>query len=235
MVTAIYTRTNSINMAQKTRADLTSEITALLVDTAAAGSLTPEVIRAKWIDLIDSCFNKATDTNLQGLYPWDATVQYYTGAIVQYDYKWYKANTDPALTGLFVTADWDFQGYVRYSGSLTIATADVLTLNATPKVLVAAIASKKIQVLNASVNMTYNSATYAANTTLQIYQTVGGSPNVSFSLPSFLANGASTHEIATITAAAKLATNEAVYIRVLTGNPTTGNSDITVYFDYIVI
>lgn len=220
-------------MSAKTRADLTSEITALLVDTAAAGSLTPEVIRAKWIDLIDSCFNKATDTNLQGLYPWDATVQYYTGAIVQYDYKWYKANTDPALTGLFDTGDWDFQGYVVYSGSTVIETAEVLTLNGTPVKLLDAIASKYIRIIDSSAKLVWNSVEYATNTDLEIYTDTGTTVQANWS--GFLAGTADKRKTGNVVAGSDLIVNKAIYVKVPTGNPTLGNSQLTVYYNYIVI
>lgn len=221
-------------MAQKTRATITAELDALLIDTAAEGSITPEVLKAKLIDILDSTLVPLTDTNQRGLYAYDTGLTYYNGAIVQYDYKWYVANTT-TTPGAFNSAQWTFQGYIQYSGSLSIPTASVLTLNGTPLTLVAAIASRTIRVSNVRATITYNSVAYATNTQLDIYMSVGGAPNVQFTIPSLLAAVANQYRLATVTAAAQLAENTALMVRVNSGNPTAGDSDIVIYFDYQVV
>lgn len=221
-------------MAQKTRATITAELDALLIDTAAEGSITPEVLKAKLIDIVDSALVPLTDTNQRGLYAYDTGLTYYNGAIVQYDYKWYVANTT-TTPGAFNSSQWTFQGYIQYSGSLTIPTASVLTLNGTPLTLVAAIASKIIQVKNIRGRLTYNSINYATNTQIDVYMSVGGSPQVQFTLPTFLDSTANKVKVGTITANASVTTNQALMVRVNSGNPTAGNSDITIYFDYQVV
>lgn len=225
-------------MSVKTRATLTSELTALFVDTAADDSLTPEVVRAKLIDIVDSCFNTSTDTNLRGLYAYDATLVYYAGAIVQYDYKWYVANTT-TVAGAFNASHWDFQGYVIYSKSTTIETANVRTLNATPVTLVSAIASKSIAVVSGFLSVSFNSIAYATNTTLQLLTDTAVVDQLQFLTG--LNASVSRHTQGRLTTAAVAATdtqlivNKALQAKVLTGNPTDGNSSITITCSYIVI
>lgn len=220
-------------MAIKTRATIKEELAALLVDTAPAESLQPSLILAKLNDICDSFLNTPTDTNLQGLYPYDATLIYYVGAIVQYDYSWYKANTT-TVAGAFDLSKWDFQGYVLYSGSLNIVTADVLTLNGTPKTLVSAIASRTLRLRNIRASIIFNSIAYATNTTLNIYMPVGGASNIQFTVPAMLAATADQYRMGTITSGAQTAINAALMVAVATGNPTAGDSPITIYFDYTV-
>lgn len=221
-------------MAQKTRATITAELDALLIDTAAEGSITPTVLKAKLIDIIDSALVPLTDTNQRGLYAYDTGLTYYNGAIVQYDYKWYVANTT-TTPGAFNSAQWTFQGYIQYSGSLAITTAQVLVLNGTPLTLVAAIASRTIRVTNVRAKLTFNSVGYATNTLLDVYMSVGGAPNVQFTILNLLAATANQHRVGTVTAAAQLAENTALMVRVNSGNPTAGDSDIVIYFDYQIV
>lgn len=221
-------------MAIKTRAQIQTDLDTILINTAAEGSITPEVLKGLMTDINDSFLNTNTDTNLQGLAPYSTTVQYYSGALVQYDYKWYKANTTTTV-GAFDVAQWDFQSYVTYSGDLTIDTADVLTLNGTPLTLVAAIASHKIRLLNCSAEIIFDSVAYATNTQLDIYMSVGGAPNVQFTIPSLLAATANQYRLGTVTAGAQLAENTPLMVRVNSGNPTAGDSVLVVYFDYQVL
>jgi hypothetical protein len=58
---------------------------------------------------------------------------------------------------------------IQGTAKLTIATADVLTLNTTPIEIVAAPgAGYAIEVISASMKMVYNSATYSTNTSLEL-------------------------------------------------------------------
>jgi hypothetical protein len=219
-------------MAEQSRADNAASIAANLPDNTS-GDITPEDLRNELVNLNDSALNKISDTNLLGgvVREWDATVQYYSGAYVIYDYKWYKANTDPAVTGSFSASDWDFKGYVAYSGTTTIETAAVLTLNATPVTLVSAIASKTIVPNSFRAVMTFNSVEYTVNGTLQVEIAGGG---VVFSLTDFLLGAASKNKIAAVTNDITLVENAALRAKVATGDPSAGNSNITLYYTYTV-
>jgi hypothetical protein len=54
------------------------------------------------------------------------------------------------------------------SASLTIASADVLTLNSTPLTIVGAVAGYAIEVVSASVKIDFNTTAYATNTFIQL-------------------------------------------------------------------
>lgn len=220
-------------MAQKTRADLLTDITTNFADNST-GDISAEDMRNMLTNLSDSMVNSTTDTGLVGLSEYSTTRVYYSGQIVQYDYKWYVANTT-TVAGAFDSADWDFQGYVQYSGSTTIETAAVLTLNTTPVTLISAIASRTIRVKNIRARIVYNSVAYATNTTLAIYVPVGGVPNVQFTIPTLLTATANQHRVGTITAAAQLEENQPLKVTVNTGDPTAGNSQLIVYYDYEIV
>ncbi len=124
---------------------------------------------------------------------------------------------------------------------LTIATADVLTLNATPIELIAAPgAGFAIEVFSASVKIVYNTTAYATNTTLQVI--TSGSVIEQAELD-VLAASASTYKtlpkpLAAVLVAiptAQLIDNAAVNVTVKTGDPTLGDSDITIYGTYRII
>jgi hypothetical protein len=219
-------------MASKSRIDINTEVATLFPDNNT-GLIDPADMRTLGLDLSDSHVNKTTDTHLLGgvVREWDATVQYYTGAWVIYDYKWYKANTNPAITGSFSASDWDFKGYVVYSGSTTIETAAVLTLNGTPVTLVAAIASKTIVPVSLQSKLTFNTVEYTVNGTLQVEIAGGG---VVFTLTDFLLGAASKNKIAAVTNDITLVENAALRAKVATGNPSAGNSSITLNFSYTV-
>jgi len=122
--------------------------------------------------------------------------------------------------------------------SLTIATADVLTLNSAPIEIVAAPgAGFAIEVLSANVSMTYNSSAYATNTNI-IVKTNGatdeqygaGVLNATVDMQKKL------QEITTTTATdTQIIENASIQASVRTGNPTAGNSDIKVYLTYRII
>lgn len=219
-------------MAQKTRATITAELDALLIDTAAEGSITPEVLKAKLIDILDSTLVPLTDTNQRGLYAYDTGLTYYNGAIVQYDYKWYVANTT-TTPGAFNSAQWDFQGYIQYSVIKTIEPAQVVQLNTTPQTLVSGIASKIIQPVHASAKLTYNSVEYTTNTTLQIL-CIGSSLPI-YDFTAFLAGTATKARVASDVGNGELLNNTAIVAKVDAGNPAAGNSTIVIYMSYIVI
>ena len=124
------------------------------------------------------------------------------------------------------------------SASLTIESADVLQLNSTPLTIVAAQGvGTVIQVISASVKIDFNTTPYATNIQLQIISSgsvkAQHSQNVldaSVSTVRFLAEQAAT--VATDT---QLLENADLQVAVRTGNPTAGDSDITIYVTYRII
>jgi hypothetical protein len=127
---------------------------------------------------------------------------------------------------------------IQGTAKLTIATADVLTLNSTPLTIVAAQGvGTVIQVISASVKIDFNTTPYATNIQLQIISSgsvkAQHSQNVldaSVSTVRFLAEQAAT--VATDT---QLLENADLQVAVRTGNPTAGDSDITIYVTYRII
>jgi hypothetical protein len=127
---------------------------------------------------------------------------------------------------------------IQGTAKLTIATADVLTLNTTPIEIVAAPgAGYAIEVISASMKMVYVSATYSTNTTLELI--TAGATNRQAETQ--IKNSASTiRRFADATTlgsatATQLLENAAVNVTVETGDPTAGDSDITVYVTYRII
>jgi len=127
---------------------------------------------------------------------------------------------------------------IQGTAKLTIATADVLTLNTTPIEIVAAPgAGYAIEVISASMKMVYVSATYATNTSLELI--TAGATNSQAS--TVIKNSASTIRrfadattLASATAT-QLVDNAALNVTVASGDPTAGDSDITIYVTYRII
>lgn len=123
-----------------------------------------------------------------------------------------------------------------YLASLNIPTASVLTLNATPLTIVAAAGvSKYIEVLSASFKATFNSVAYATNTSLVIqtatatdHQFISGNA-LNFTTSCFKKFVDAANNTA---GGSQIVANQPVQVKVDTGNPTAGNSDITVYVSY---
>jgi hypothetical protein len=127
---------------------------------------------------------------------------------------------------------------IQGTAKLTIATADVLHLNTTPIEVVAAPgAGYAIEVISASMKMVYVSATYATNTSLELL--TAGATNSQAS--TVIKNSASTIRrfadattLASATAT-QLVDNAALNVTVASGDPTAGDSDITIYVTYRII
>lgn len=123
--------------------------------------------------------------------------------------------------------------------SLSIASADVLTLNSIPVELVAAPgAGYAIEVISASTKLVYVSAAYATNTNLQLL--TSGATNAQFDDGKVLTATVSTHwkfEALQPTSATdtQLIENAALNVSVATGDPITGDSDIEVFVLYRLI
>jgi hypothetical protein len=125
------------------------------------------------------------------------------------------------------------------SASLTIASADVLTLNTTPLTIVGAVAGYAIEVVSASVKIAFGSVAYATNTTLQL-QIAGADDNVGQIGNNILL--ATVDQISSAYAPSnpssgqtQVLANAALQVKVAIGDPTAGDSDITVYVNYRLI
>ena len=127
---------------------------------------------------------------------------------------------------------------IQGTAKLTIASADVLHLNTTPiEIVDAPGAGYAIEVISASMKMVYNSATYATNTSLELL--TAGATNSQAS--TVIKNSASTIRrfadattLASATAT-QLVENAALNVTVASGDPTAGDSDITIYVTYRII
>ena len=117
--------------------------------------------------------------------------------------------------------------------SVTIPSAQVLTANATPIVLVAAVAGKQILPVVVNASMTYNSAAYATNGITQVKHNGASLPLLERTANSFLF-GTVSRKIRMAasntggTTDTQILTNASLLWTVDTGNPTAGNSDITI-------
>jgi hypothetical protein len=117
--------------------------------------------------------------------------------------------------------------------SVTIPTASVLTANATPIVLVAAVAGKQILPVVVNESMTYNSVAYATNGITQVKHNGASIPLFERNANSFLF-GTVTRTVkmaassTTGTTDTQILTNASLLWTVDTGNPTAGNSSVTV-------
>lgn len=123
--------------------------------------------------------------------------------------------------------------------TIVVPAASVLTLNSSPYTLLPAPGvGKAIEVINWSIMLTYNTLTYAVNTTLQIYTdtatVVQGNNTV------LLTSTTSRHLKGQLVAATgatstQLIANKVLLLNTLTGNPTTGNSDLKIFIGYNII
>jgi hypothetical protein len=149
-----------------------------------------------------------------------------------------KAPTQAHFTAVIDTMQINSECVCVKSTSLTIATADVLTLNSAPIEIVAAPgAGFAIEVLSATMKMVYNSATYATNTIIELSNTGADIKQFDGDLL-----GATVSKIGLInrdyrptSGQTQIIENAALNVTVGTGNPTAGDSDIKVYVTYRII
>lgn len=124
------------------------------------------------------------------------------------------------------------------SASLTIASADVLTLNTTPLTIVGAVAGYAIEVISASVKIASPSAPYATNVGLELICN-GATERQAISLTALNASVTSVRRLgidSTFSAGDKqLLANADLLVQVPTGDPTGGDADITVFVNYRLI
>jgi len=123
------------------------------------------------------------------------------------------------------------------SASLSILSADVLTLNSIPKTIVFAPgAGYAIQVISASLKLDFNSVAYATNTRLELLASGAAHYQITFN-NSVLSSGSDTwnHVSAPSVSGTNIIENADLQVTVDTGDPTAGDSDITVYVLYQII
>jgi hypothetical protein len=122
------------------------------------------------------------------------------------------------------------------SAELTIASADVLTLNSTPLIIVSAVSGYAIEVVSASRKLDFNTTAYATNTDLQLITSgatsVQAQARINSSVSNTMCIDKSTPALATST---QILANADLLVKVGTGNPTAGDSDITIYVHYRLI
>jgi hypothetical protein len=116
----------------------------------------------------------------------------------------------------------------------------LLASNTTPILLVAAAGAGKGIVVQGTttITSTYGTATYAANTTMDIYTDTATDYQLSFQ--TVLNNTATrtttgSQQQATSAGDTQIIANKGIYIATRTGNPTTGDGSITVNIQYIII
>lgn len=124
------------------------------------------------------------------------------------------------------------------SASLTIASADVLTLNTTPLTIFGAVAGYAIEVVSASVKIDNPGAPYATNVGIQLICN-GATERQAVSLSALNASVTSVRRLAidsTFSATdTQLIANADLLVQVPTGDPTGGDADITVFVNYRLI
>jgi hypothetical protein len=125
------------------------------------------------------------------------------------------------------------------SASLTITSAQVLALNSTPLTIVAAQGvGTAIEVISASVKIDFNTTAYATNVGVQLICDGADEPQLT-SLTALNASVTSTRKLGVDTTFSasdtQVLANADLQLFVPSGDPTAGDSDITVYVLYRVI
>jgi hypothetical protein len=125
------------------------------------------------------------------------------------------------------------------AAELSIPTASVLTLNGTPLEIVAAPgAGYAIEVVAASFYSAFVSAAYATNTTMQLINDTATTAQFDVLINYTVTNHRKFGTVALTAggaAATQIIENKSLKIKVASGNPTAGNSDIKVYVLYRII
>ena len=122
------------------------------------------------------------------------------------------------------------------SASLTISSADVLQLNSTPLTIVNGISGMVIVPISAILKSTYNSATYATNLGIFLRHTGSSSPITENSNKlGFTSNIINQFTLRNDTDEDQLISGANLEVFVDSGNPTAGDSDITVFVNYRLI
>lgn len=224
-------------MAVQTRSALQTTIDTN-VATNTTGAITATDVREALSNLNDSTVNKSTDTNLMGVRVYDVTRQYYEYELTYYNGAWYQANATTVI-GAFDASYWDALEGNLYKASLTIETANVLTLNATPIDIVAAVAGKAAVISHGVLTVTYNSVAYATNVTVEIITDTASISQIEFlTALNATTTRKSLGRLKTADIAAgetQLIANKALKVQVQGGNPTAGNSQIKLDIYYTLL
>ena len=130
-----------------------------------------------------------------------------------------------------------FGGCDVYCTSLVITTAQVLALNSTPLTIVAAPgAGYAIEVISASVKITFNTTPYATSTSIALVDLTAGTYQLTST--GFLAATGTIHSKLIPTDginAGNIIENGALKVYVPTADPTAGDSDIKIFVQYRII
>ena len=124
------------------------------------------------------------------------------------------------------------------TAELTIASADVLTLNSIPLTIVSAVSGYAIEVVSASLKLDFNSAAYATNTMMTIITSGATEPQADNSIDATVARTGRFRHRSTSgisPTATQMIANADLQVSVDAGNPTAGDSDVTVYVNYRLI
>ena len=127
---------------------------------------------------------------------------------------------------------------IQGTAKLTIASADVLTLNSTPLTIVAAQGvGTAIEVISASVKVDFNTTAYATNIDINVVASGATQSQYQGNIleATLSTNRKLTPTTGLIASDTQIAENAALYVSVGTGNPTAGDSDITIYVTYRII
>jgi hypothetical protein len=121
--------------------------------------------------------------------------------------------------------------------SLTIASADVLQLNSTPLTIVAAQgAGTVIEVISASLKLDFNSVAYATNTQLQLLINGAAQYQIAFNNAVLSTSSDTFNSVGKLAlAGTNIVENADLQVTVGTGDPTAGDSDITINVLYRII
>ena len=122
------------------------------------------------------------------------------------------------------------------SASLTLTSAQVLALNTTPLTIVPAVSGYAIEAVSVVVSITYNSVAYATNTNLIIITDTAGNPQYKrdYLLLQTVDTAYKFAEVAP-TSGTQLIANKALKATIASGNPTAGDSPITIFVNYRLI
>ena len=122
------------------------------------------------------------------------------------------------------------------SASLTIASADVLTLNTTPITIVGAVAGHAIEVVSASVKIDFNTTPYATEAAIYLQTNGANTLQAKCAFLDATLTRSSRFETTFVGSATdtQLIPNSDLEI-ICPSDPTAGDSDITVFVNYRLI
>ena len=132
----------------------------------------------------------------------------------------------------------DDNGVRCLSGSVavTLSSAQILALNTTPITLIGAVAGYAIEAVSVSVSIDYNSVAYATNTNLLIITDTATDPQYKRdSLLTQTADAVWKFPVVNPTSGTQLIANKALTATTVTGDPTAGDSPITIFVNYRLI